>query len=275
MGSNRRPLALLAVLLVALLSGCMKIDMDLTLNEDDTVDGVMIMAFDDDVAALLGTDPETLWEDAGTDLEEGLPPGSTQEPWAEDGYTGRRVTFTGVTLEDMAEANDADTLRITREGNEFVVSGAMDLADMGTDESDEMMQGFDVRIAVTFPGDVSEHNGRLEGRTVIWEPQPGERTELAARGAASAGGIGSVIGVGTADGTGGTGWLPVILGLAALLVVALAVFVVLRNRRERAAEAHQRFAQQRWEEQYPPPAGQPWGEPPPAAGPPASGPPVR
>ncbi len=274
---------LIGALLVLLVSGCMKVDVDLTLNPDDTVDGVMIMAFDDDVATLLGTDPEALWEEAGSDLESGLPPGSTQEPWAQDGYTGTRVTFTAVPLDQMSQANDADTLRIVREGDEFVVTGAMDLSDMGAEGSGEMMAGFDVRIAVTFPGAVSEHNGTLQGRTVVWEPQPGERTEMMARGDASGGSFG-VLG-----GADGSGWLPVILGGVAALIVAVVLFVVLRNRRERAADAHLRFAQQRWEEQYPqgvpalfppttppatPPAGQPWGQPVGPGGPVAAAGPV-
>lgn len=250
---------LIGLFAVLLLSGCVKIDMDLTLNTDDTVDGVMVLAFSDEVAAMLGTDPESLWEEAGGDLERGLPPGSTQEPWSEDGYTGTRVTFDGVPLEEMAQANDPDTLRITREGDEFVVSGAMDFTDVRGAGTDQAMEGFDVRIAITFPGEVRDHNGRLEGRTVIWEPVPGERTELSARGGAGGDGVGMSVG-------GGAEWLPLLLGLGAVIVVAVALFVVLRARRERAAEAHEQFARQRWQQDYQPATHQPGVFPPAALG---------
>ena len=254
---------LFSALVMLLLGGCMRIEMDLTLHENDTVDGVMVMAISDQVAEMLGTDPESLWDEAGTDLENGLPPGSTQEPYAADGYTGTRVTFTGVALQDMAGTGEVDSLTITREGDEFVVTGAMDLTDTGAmTGTEDMMEGFAVRVAVTFPGTVSEHNGSLDGRTVTWEPALGERTEMNARGSAVVGG------------GGGAGWLPILLGVLGAAAVAAVVIVALRRKKERAADAHQQWAQQQWEQQQyaqpgyyqpgnpqPGPGAQPWGQP--------------
>ncbi|WP_435738254.1 hypothetical protein V5D56_06600 [Cellulosimicrobium sp. PMB13] len=184
--------------------------MDLTLNEDDTADGTIVMAISDETAEALGQDPQALWDQMGSEMEGDLPPGATQEPYAEDGYTGTRMTYSGQPIADMS-TGATDELSITREGDEFVVSGSMDMSDQelgldGTDpESDEMtrqmMEGFEFSISITFPGEVGETNGQVDGNTVTWTPVMGEVTEISARGSAVAGGAAADPGDGTTDGS--------------------------------------------------------------------------
>ncbi|WP_251152672.1 hypothetical protein [Cellulosimicrobium sp. Marseille-Q4280] len=207
---KRLGLGALLATLALFLAGCMRIDMDLTLNEDDTADGTIVMAISDETAEALGQDPQALWDQMGSEMEGELPPGATQEPYAEDGYTGTRMTYTGQPISDMS-TGATDELSITREGDEFVVSGSMDMSDeeMGMDgtdpESDEMtrqmMEGFEVSISITFPGEVAETNGEVDGNTVTWTPVIGEVTELSARGSAVAGGAAADPGDGTTDGS--------------------------------------------------------------------------
>ncbi|MEN5075997.1 hypothetical protein ABE437_19425, partial [Isoptericola cucumis] len=214
--------ALLAAVSLVALAGCMKVDMDLTLSEDDTVSGSMIMAFSDQFAETMGMEPGQMWDQAGSELEQGLPEGASQEPYSADGYTGTEITFTDAPIEDFA-GTGAEDMSITRDGDEYVVTGTMDLSE-GADQLDSMPEGvrdsFDVRIAITFPGAVGDNNGTVEGNTVSWTPQIGEATEIQARGAAEAGSsfpwwlVGLVVGV---------------------LVLALVVVLVVRSRRSAAA----------------------------------------
>jgi hypothetical protein len=224
---GRRPLrtavvAVLAAVGLLALAGCMRLDMDLTLSDDDTVSGTMTVAFSDQLAETMGMDPQELWDQAGDQVAADLPEGSSQEPYADGEYTGTTVTFEDMPLEELSGAG-TDELSITREDDEYVVQGTMNLSD-DTGQMSSLPPGvadtFDVRIAVTFPGEVIETNGTVDGSTVEWRPAMGESTEISARGEASSGGLG-----------GGFPWwiVGVVVGIAVIVLVA--VLVVRSNRR--------------------------------------------
>jgi hypothetical protein len=255
---------------LAVLTGCMKIDMAFTLSEEDTVSGTMVMALSDEFAESLGMDPQELWDSAneGEDsLTEDLPEGATEEPYSDGEYTGVQVTYADQPIADMA----SEDLSITREGDEFVIDGVMDFTDDEAAETGEMpaeiLDSFLMRIAVTFPGEVIETNGTVDGSTVTWEPVFGEVTEITARGSAVAGGgggegdagagaadpsaePGDEAGGGADDEAGGTGssdeavtptaadadsgapWWAIALGvLVGLGVVGVVVTLIVRNNR--------------------------------------------
>lgn len=224
----------LATLVAASLAGCVKMDMQLDLQSDDTVDGSMVFAVSTALADLTGQDPADIAEQMSGesfDMDEGTV--TSTEPYDDGEYVGQTITFEGETLDSFSGSTDGE-LSIVREGDEFVVSGTMDLSEaaLGTEgaESDEMMsglmEGFDIQISITFPGKVSEHNGELDGNTVTWSPTYGESTELSARGSAVEGGGGSSLP------------LPLLIGIGAavLIAVALIVFLVLRSRKNSAAQ---------------------------------------
>ncbi|MCK9796092.1 hypothetical protein M1843_20310 [Isoptericola sp. 4D.3] len=217
--------ALAAVGLLAL-AGCMKVDVDMTLSEEDTASGTMIMAFSNQLAETMGMEPGELWDQASSELEAGLPEGATQEPWSDDEYTGTEITYTDVPL-DQLELGGAGTaqdagLSITREGDEYVVAGQTDMSqDLGQlgDLPEGLQDALDVQISITFPGEVIEANGTVDGNTVSWAPQMGEVTEFQARGSAETGSsfpwwvVGLVVG---------------------LIVIGLVVWLVVRNNRRPA-----------------------------------------
>jgi hypothetical protein len=201
---TRRALAaLLAVTGLLVLAGCMKIEMNMTLTEDDSVSGTIVMAISNEVAESMGMDAGELWDQAGGEMGAELPDGASQEPYADDEYTGTTFTFEDQPIEEFSGADEE--LSIAREGDEYVVSGVMDLSEgaEGMEGSQEMPQEildtFLVTIAVTFPGDVTETNGTVDGTTVTWNPAFGETTEMSARGSAVAGG--GAAGGGTEPGT--------------------------------------------------------------------------
>lgn len=216
----------LGILVAVGLSGCMKMDMQLDLQSDDTVDGSMVFAISTAVAELAGESPESIAEQMqadALDLGEG---GTTRtEPYDDGEYIGSTTYFEGKSL---AEFDDPDSVSIVREGDEFVVSGAFDLTEAteGADAMPGLTDSLDIRIAVSFPGAVSSHNGTLEGNTVVWQAVPGERLELEARGSAVEGGGGSL-----------PLPLPVLIGigLVVLLLIGLILFLVLRPKRGAAA----------------------------------------
>lgn len=209
--------------LVLALSGCMRVTMDLTVNSDDTVDGTVVLAVSDSLISLMGDEADSLWQDGGFEGE----PGVTTEDYAADGYTGKKFTLA---KSPLSEVGDQD-MTITRVGDEFVVSGQLDLTEASTEDLDMPgMQGildsFDVRVSLTFPGEVVASNGTVTDHTVTWTPRMGQENPIEARAKATA---------------GSSGLLPWIFlaAVVAVLVVGAVVTValVLRRRRARAADA--------------------------------------
>ena len=230
--------------LTLLLAGCLKLDMAITLSPDDTVDGEIVFAVNKELLELTGQNIDDMLGDTAVpdDVE-----GATTEPYEDDRFVGTRVVFEDVALEDMQESSDPDSLSIERVGDMYEVNGVLDL---GTEDAelegnpfeDQITEAFDtaeLRIAITFPGEVLETNGRVDGTTVTWEPVFGERTEFTA--VASASGDGSAGGdAGTDEGTGAAAGssgsssgnnvlLYSVLGLIAVAVV-IGVYVMTRRR---------------------------------------------
>jgi hypothetical protein len=163
-------------------------------------------------------------------LSQGPSEGTFEQRDYEDAdWIGTETVFSDVPIDRFGKGDTGD-LSITREGDEFVVDGTMDLsgdqanqANQATDASAQaIMASAELEIAITFPGPVSESNGTVDGTTVTWQPKAGEVVDISARGSAIA----------------GTNWalIAAIAALVALIVVGVALIVVVR-RREAAARA--------------------------------------
>ena len=206
--------------LTFLLTGCLKLTMDVDVASDDTVSGTAIFAVDRDILELSGG----TFDDA---IGEGsiVPPdveGVTVEPYEDDGFAGQEITLDGVALDAFNQGEGEDALSIRRQGDTFVVSGALDLAmdDAQTEgvpfDPQQMFDEADIRITLSFPGEVLSSNGEVDGNTVTWTPAVGERTQLDA--------------VASAIDDGGTSTLLwVVLGIVGLGVIAVVVVNVRRR----------------------------------------------
>jgi hypothetical protein len=123
---NGSAVALIALVVVGL-SGCMKVDADLTLQSDDTISGTMLMAYTNELAESLGQTPDTMIKFMGLDSPE-TDPGETftVEPYSDDDYMGATITFDGSPLDRFGgnTLGMENGLVIERDGDEFVVSPA-------------------------------------------------------------------------------------------------------------------------------------------------------
>lgn len=222
--------ALTAAVVVGL-TGCMKIDMALTLNSDNTVDGTMIMAVSKDLASMMGQSPEDISESMAAEITPGPDEQGdfSHKPYDDGEFVGTEVTITGSALDSFTSTDGEETgdIQIVRDGDEFVVTGVMDLTEGAVGSGEDLGMGalgdsFEGRVAITFPGKVTEHDGELSGTTVTWVPKFGESTPINARGSAVEGG----------------GELPIALiagiGAAVLLLIGLVLFFVLRGRKSAA-----------------------------------------
>jgi hypothetical protein len=217
-----RPLAYGMVAL--LLAGCVKVDMNLEVSPENTVDGEAILAVDQSLIELSGQSPDQLFQDL--DLSD-LPEGATVEPYEDEGFVGQQVNFDGVPLSEFTGGEtlgaSGEELSIRRVGDEFHVQGRLDMSGAeftGGQVPQQFMDTFEFRIAITFPGPVRSSTGSVDGNTVTWEPRIGQNTEIRA--------------VASAIPSGGSPWLLIALVAAGALILGAVLFVLLGRRRPAA-----------------------------------------
>ena len=172
--------------LAVLLAGCFKVNMDLDVTAENTVSGTAVVAVEESLLELSGQNVDQLFADM--DLSD-LPPGSKAEPYEEDGFVGRQITFDDVPLSrftgngTLSGTASGEELNIVREGDEFHVTGGFDMSGQeftGTEIPQQFLENFEFRISITFPGPVSSASGDIDGNTVTWEPRVGQNTEIQA-----------------------------------------------------------------------------------------------
>jgi hypothetical protein len=241
--ATARTIALCALAL--LMTGCIKVDLNMELHGDNTVGGTMVFAVSRDLLALTGSSADDLLGQI-TASAGPLPSGVRfqESAYADDRFEGKTYTFQDVPIDAFSQGTTAgETISIKRVGDTFQVNGEIDLTPTVTGPlqpgAAQLAKDMELRIAITFPGPVSQQSGgTITGNTVTWTPAFGEKTEIQATGSA----IGS-------GGNGPTMWI--LLGLAILLVVVVVALVLVRSRRS----------------QVPPEAGTEMAAPPPAPAP--------
>ncbi|GIG20893.1 hypothetical protein Cch01nite_16170 [Cellulomonas chitinilytica] len=213
-----------AVVALLALSGCYRIEMAVTIQDDDTVDGTAIIAIDKSVLGLTGGTIDDVIPDDTLSGE------GTVEPFTDGDLVGKKFTFenTPISTFSKEQSDDADELTIEHVGDTYVVDGTLDMT--SGDETDDAgapaLTGGTVKFTFTFPGEVVEANGEIDSEThsVTWAP-----TDL------------STPVVMHAVGKDKAGWAlaPWMLfgggGLGLLVVLGVVLLVVLRSRR--SAEA--------------------------------------
>ena len=226
MTRSRKLLAAVGMLLVLALAGCVRFQADLRVDDQNLIDGDIV------VAVITTDEPDSAdnARDAVANIEAQLlaglsgAKGVTEEPYEQDDYVGTRFTLEDTPM-DALDGGDADgALRLTREGDVFEFTGTLDFT-----PDDEPLDGEDVQgdpadsnisVAISFPGEILEHNGKLEGNKVTWTTTLEGSVDMEARASAIP--------------NGPPAWLWAIAAVAAVLIALAVVIVVMRRRREPA-----------------------------------------
>jgi hypothetical protein len=176
--------------LALLLAGCFRVDMDVEVSADNTVSGTAVIAIDESLVELSGQSVDQIFSDVDTS---DMPEGASVEEYSEDGFVGQQIRFEDVPLAEFTSSETfsgsglGDELTIAREGDEFVVTGALDMSgEQFTDAEipQQFLDNFEFTISITFPGEVISSTGEVDGNTVTWEPRVGENTTIEARASA-------------------------------------------------------------------------------------------
>ncbi len=190
-----------ALMATLALTACVKLDQELTINSDNTVDGTVTVAFDKALLDTVGVSTDDALSDAAGALESD---NVAVEPYADGRFVGQTVTFDGASLDELNASGSDGDLRITRNGDNFEVTGTLDFTNpMPLGDSSVSADGFEVRIALTFPGEIVSSTGEIDGNTVTWTPEMGDvvdfETVARAEGGAAAGsGRFTLVGLGLA-----------------------------------------------------------------------------
>lgn len=210
--------AVIAAAAIVLLSGCVRFQAHLTVSPNNTLNGDIV------VASVVG-DGDNAKEDANNRakaIEQKLLPnvsgadGVTRHPYDEDGYVGSRFTLRDTPLDAINSAGPDGSLQLTRVGDQFDFTGKVDF----TPDSDEVPKNADtsnIEVAITFPGQVTEHNGSLDGTRVSWNTSYEGSLDMHA--------------VASAEPAGPPAWMWALVGLGALAIVAVIVIAVVMSNR--------------------------------------------
>ncbi|MGH3760694.1 LppM family (lipo)protein [Actinophytocola sp.] len=212
-------LVVLCGVLVASLTGCVRIHAALAVSSDDLISGELVIAAlpvnkDDNGPSL--TVPPELTEKVRT------------EPYTADGYVGQKVTLTGLRFSDVSLLAESISpqqqyrLSFRRSGELVTLGGSIDLTRVPKERAD-------VQVKIAFPGRISRTNGDNTDGTISWEPKPAAVTEFRAVAAYS-----------DSSGMSWAQWVAMVGGGAigvAVLVVLLALFTHRRTLKLERAQA--------------------------------------
>lgn len=191
MGGRRRVRVFagsLAGLVAVTLGGCVTFAADLVVDTSDRVSGSIVVAYPEEIVALVNEDPRLSgWQKRYESL-----PGVSIRGVDRGGQVGNEVVLTNIPIEDFSTAGSGQPpIRIIRDGDKLSVSGELDFTGYG-DEADENEQIFsanfslfspaDLRVSITVPGEIRSTNGTVddETNTITWRLRLGQENPMEA-----------------------------------------------------------------------------------------------
>jgi hypothetical protein len=230
MNSTRKIGALaLAMIVLVLTAGCMKLDMTLEVSNQDTVSGNVTFAISKSLAEM----GQENGGEAGVPATDNLFGGDVNAevtPFDDGKFVGSTYKLDAVPLENFATTNDSSQLSIVRDGDYLVVSGLLDMTGGDPDSIKEAMEnpftsalfdGTSIRVAITLPGTIESASGEIDGNTVVWEGTMGDSLDISAKARAPLGGI---------------DWI-LIGGIAVLLMAVAAIVFIGRGKAKAKKES--------------------------------------
>ncbi|MCL1897310.1 MAG: hypothetical protein FWG16_00595 [Micrococcales bacterium] len=184
--------AVLAGCLAAVAGGCVRANGSFVVSEQDMVSGSVVMAVSDkSLEALANASAQSLdqltdqivFDVASTIGQMGSQ--TATEPYAKDGYSGAKVTFTDANLSDLDGGAYGIGIQLTHSDNQFLLAGRIDLPTPedylgypATIAGLESVDAASIGLDFTFPGKVTTSNGTAQGNSVSWSIALGQVTEI-------------------------------------------------------------------------------------------------
>ncbi|WP_024820392.1 LppM family (lipo)protein [Arthrobacter sp. 31Y] len=225
----KRALGVVGVLLALMLAltGCVKLNMSVKVNNEKSVDYEVVYAIQKSVLGDKSFDE--FMESNGTGSEGmDIPDGATVVDYEDDKYKGKRITAANLDPAKLAESSSSESpFELKRDGDFYVISmGGVTGGESGDSSSSAMAKSMfdEASVKFTFPGKVVEAKGAtVDGNTATFDMLSVNESVVQAKAEANAGIPMWII------------WI-----LVAVLVVAAALvllFVLMRKRSSRQEPA--------------------------------------
>jgi hypothetical protein len=171
---------LVAVATAVLLTGCVKLDIHLAVAGDDTVSGTYVVGVQKVLLAATGDDAGSLYQR----LAGAARPGVQTTKYDDDTFVGAKFIVSAMPIAQVGTLGTADgstgtTFSLTHQNGQFQFSGTVDTTS-AAGPSGAAPAGSEIRLTITFPGDVVATNGHKDGSSVSWTPSFGRRVVVTA-----------------------------------------------------------------------------------------------
>ncbi|MDG4839517.1 DUF3153 domain-containing protein [Micromonospora sp. WMMD967] len=219
------------LILLAALSGCMQLNMGLTVNADDTVDGQLLLTAQKQVLSARNKNVPA----AFAELRQSIPalPAGEETLYQDDTFYGSQISYRKAPLAGF----DTESVKLVRDGDLYRFTLPLDPKKYGgkvTQQNPQQQQAFlklmSFEISVTFPGRVIDSNGTVNGRSVSWKVDANQDKPTELRAVAEAPPRPSASPAAAGDDGGGVPWLLVGGGVLLLLLLAVVGVLLLRRR---------------------------------------------
>lgn len=170
-----------AMFVVLATAGCIKVDMGVTVSNQDLVSGSTIFAFNKQLVEIAKQNGagEDMFDTASMFAEQN---GVAVEPYTDGAYEGTKFTFTNVPIDSFFSQSDSSSLHIERKGSQLIVSGLLDTsggsgdvdAVRNNEETKALFDGSGIKVSITLPGKIVSTNGYQSGNTITWNGEVGK-----------------------------------------------------------------------------------------------------
>jgi hypothetical protein len=186
-------------------------------SKDEKISGTVIVGLQASVLELLGKTKAEFLKEMKTAKD--IPKGAKAKPYDKGGFVGQEITFTnlpasefstvagaakGVTTaagggsdssgtEAAVEAPSPDDIKLEKVDGKWVMTGTINLSDKAESSDSsagsfsmsgmgDLMKSAKIRIKMTFPGKIIEHDkwGKVKGNTIEWNPKAGQKVVMKA-----------------------------------------------------------------------------------------------
>ena len=213
--------ALIATAAILLLSGCVRFQAHVTVTPENTLNGDIV------VASVVGDGDSAKSEanDRAKLIEQGLLPnlssaaGVTRSDYDQDGYVGTKFSLTNTPIDAINSESENGSLSLKRDGETFVFDGKIDFTPDSTEAPPKDADKSNIEIAMSFPGEVTDHNGKLDGTRVTWNTSFEGSLDMHA--------------VASAESVATPVWIWAVAGIGGLAVIAVIVIAVVASKRKK------------------------------------------
>ncbi len=191
--NSKRALGVVGVLIALMLAltGCVKLNMSVKVNNEKSVDYEVVYAIQKSVLGEKSFDE--FMESNGTGSQGmDIPDGATVVDYEDEKYKGKRITAANLDPAKLADSSSSENpFELKKEGDYYVISmGGVTGAESGDASSSAMAKSMfdEASVKFTFPGKVVEANGAtVDGNTATFDMLALNGTVVQAKAEANAG----------------------------------------------------------------------------------------